>query len=306
MSAKNLSFKDLQCVVAIAECGSFSSAAAVCAITQPTLSERIKRVESQLGINLFERNTRVMKVTSEGEALIRKARELLDGVSEIDEVIASASEPLSGIRRIGVISTLGPYLVPYLLPRMRKQYPELDLVLHEGLTDSLITTLHAGSLDMVIAAAPLDTPGIETCTLFQEPFSLAIPKMHPLADLDVINAADLHGEEMVLLEDGHCLSGQALDVCPVKKRSNRHRLHATSLETVRQMVAAGAGYTLLPYLAVGQKPALTNLIRYCKIAGRRQYSRTIILAWRKSYHRDRDVSLFASLIRASLPKELQE
>ncbi len=301
MSARNLSFRDLQCIVSVAECGSFSRAADACAITQPTLSERVKRVESILGAELFERNKRALKVTPAGEALIRKAGELLDGAGEMDEILASANEPLSGTLRVGIIATLGPNLMPHLLPRMRREYPALDLILQEGLTESLLATLQAGSLDLVIAAAPLDNTGIEQLSLFHEPFCLALSKQHPLATHEVVKAADLSGEDMVLLEEGHCLSGQALDVCPKTRRSNRHRLHATSLETLRHMVAAGAGYTLLPYLAVGKKPPLTDLIRYRNLGGKHQYGRTIVLAWRQSFNRDKDISLFAELIRDCLP-----
>jgi len=306
MSVRNLGFRDLHYVVSVAECKSFSRAAEACAITQPALSERIKRIEATLGVQLFERNKRALRVTPVGERLVRKAQELLDDAVDIDNIIATSHEPLSGPLRVGIIATLGPYLMPLALTHLRGKYPNLQLVLHEGLTDSLIAALHAGSLDVVIAAAPLNASGIEQLELFYEPFVVAIPIGHELAERKVVNAADLRGNDMILLEDGHCLSGQALDVCPAKQRHNGNRLHAMTLETLRHMVATGAGYTLLPSLAVGAKPPLTNLIRYRKLVGKRALGRKIVIAWRKSFNRDADIALFAELIRTSLPADLSQ
>jgi LysR family hydrogen peroxide-inducible transcriptional activator len=306
MRAKDLGFRDLQCVVAVAQTGSFSRAAEACSITQPALSERIKRIESTLGVQLFERNRRALRITRIGEKLVLKAQALLDDIAELDEIVSSSRLPLTGPLRVGVIATLGPYLVPHLLPRLRSSYPDLELILQEGLTESLIASLQAGSLDVVIAAAPLTAPGIDHLDLFQEPFVLAVPIDHELAQRDLVDAADLRGDEMILLEDGHCLSGQALDVCPAKQRKNHNRLHAMTLETLRHMVASGAGYTLLPSLAVGTNPPLTNLVRYVKLSGKAQYGRRIILAWRRSFTRKVDLELFAALICESIPTNLQK
>ena len=302
MTAKHLGFTDLRYVIAVAECRSFSRAAEACAITQPALSERIKRIENTLGVELFERNKRALRVTPIAENLILKARELLDGADALDEIVASYREPLTGTFRVGVIATLGPYLLPWVLPRIRSDYPELELVLQEGLTQDLLNALKAGSLDVVIAAAPMHTSGIKQLELFEEPFVLAIPVGHELAQRPVIYAADLHGEDMVLLKDGHCLSGHALDVCPAKQRSNNNRLHAMSLETLRHMVASGAGYTLLPSLAVGENPPLSNLIRYESLSGEARYGRKIVLAWRHSFSRKADIECFAGVIHDSLPE----
>jgi LysR family hydrogen peroxide-inducible transcriptional activator len=207
---------------------------------------------------------------------------------------------------VGIIATLGPYLMPLVLPRLRKKYPNLELVLQEGLTDTLIDALQAGSLDVVVAAAPIHGSGLNQLELFDEPFVLAIPVGHELAERKEVHARDLCGDDMVLLEDGHCLSGQALDVCPAKQRRNRNRLHAMTLETLRHMVATGAGYTLLPSLAVGRKPPLTNLIRYKPLAGKRKYGRQIVLVWRQSYRREADITLFADLTCACLPPEFHQ
>jgi len=305
MSIRNLGFRDLQYIVAVAEYGSVSRAAEACAITQPALSERIKRIESTLDVELFERNTRALTVTPVGERLVHKARELLDDAAHIDEIVSSSREPLTGPFRVGIIATLGPYLIPLVLPRLRKRFPNLELILHEGLTEALLASLQAGSLDVVIAAAPLPVSGIDQLDLFYEPFILAIPVEHQLAKRKVVNATDLRGDDMVLLDDGHCLSAQALDVCPAKQRRNRNRLHAMSLETLRHMVAAGAGYSLMPSLAVGAKPPLTKLIHYKTLGGKQQYGRQIVVAARRSYSRHADVDLIVELIRECLPPELR-
>lgn len=305
MSIRNLGFRDLQYVVAVAERLSFSRAAEACAITQPALSERIKRIESTLGVELFERNKRALKVTPVGERLVHRAQTLLDEALDIDRIVSSSHEPLTGPLRVGIIATLGPYLMPLVLPRLRSAYPNLQLVLHEGLTEPLIATLQAGTLDLVIAAAPLNAAGLDQVDLFHEPFVLAVPTGHKFAASRTVNAKDLCGDDMVLLQDGHCLSGQALDVCPARQRHNRNRLHAMTLETLRHMVATGAGYTLLPSLAVGNKPPLSQLIRYRKLGGKRQYGRKIVMAWRQSLNRETDIALFADLVRDSLPRELR-
>ena len=305
MSVRNLGFRDLQYLVAIAELGSFSRAAEACAITQPALSERIKRIESDLSVEIFERSKRGVRVTPVGQRVVLKARELLDGVSQIDDIVSSAHRPLSGPFRVGIIVTLGAYLMPLILPRLRQHYPNLELILQEGLTEPLIAALQSGSLDAVIAAAPLNASGIKQRELFHEPFILAIPIEHEMAKRKSVHVKDLRGDDMVLLHDGHCLSGQALDVCPKKQRHNRQRLHAMTLETLRHMVASGAGYTLLPLLAVGANPPLTKLIRYMELDGKRHYGRKIVIAWRQTYRRETDIEHFARLVSECLPAELK-
>ena len=303
MTIANLSFRDLRYVVAVADSGSVSRAAEACSITQPALSERLKRIEGVLGVELFERSKRATRTTYVGDRLVTQARQLLEKANEVDEIIVRSRTPLSGPLHIGVIATLGPYLMPIVIPELRAQYPELEIVLHEGLTDNLLDSLQAGTLDIVIAAAPLHAAGIDTLDVFHEEFVLAVPHGHRLSAKKRVSASDLCGDEMVLLKDGHCLSGQALDVCPAKQRQNRRRLHAMSLETLRHMVAAGAGYTLLPSLAVGENPLLSDLVHYRKLDGNRTYGRQIVLSWRKSSRRVEDAELFAKTIRDSLPAD---
>jgi len=278
MIIANLGFRDLQYVIAVAEHQSITRAAEACSITQPALSERIKRIESTLDAELFERSKGSIWVTSVGKRFAADARKLLNQITEIDQTISSSNQPLSGPLHVGTITTLGPYLMPYLLPVLRKQFPDLQLVLQESLTDRLLECLQTGLLDVVIAATPLNAHGINSVDLFHEPLILAAPTNHKISASKKVKAKDLCGDDMVLLEDGHCLTGHALDICPAKQRKNRRPLHATTLETLRQMVAIGAGYTLIPSLAVGPKPPLSKMIDYRELSGKRQYGRTIGLA----------------------------
>lgn len=302
MSIAHLGFRDLKYIVTVAETESFTAAAEACAITQPALSERIKRIEQMLDVPLFERTKRAVRVTAVGERVIAKAQELLDEMASIDDIVSQSRAPLTGALRIGIIATLGQYLMPLILPLLTERYPDLVLTIQEGLTESLLATLQAGSLDMVLAAAPIHGPGLVTSDLFYEPFVLAIPAAHSFAKKPKIMPGDLRGDEMVLLEDGHCLAGQALDVCPARQRRNRDRLHAMSPETLRHMVAAGAGYSLLPWLAVGSNPPMTDLVRYRSLDGKRKYGRQIIAAYRASYGRPADIDHLAALIREALPQ----
>ncbi|MBT4161000.1 MAG: LysR family transcriptional regulator [Gammaproteobacteria bacterium] len=302
MSLKHLSFRDLQYILAVAEMGSVSRAAEASHISQPALSERIKRIESILDTTLFRRTGTKTTPTDQGQLLIEHARTILDQVNEVDELLAHEVSLLSKTLRLGIIATLGPYLMPLLLPVLRDQHPALELILHEGLTEALMDQLKQGELDAVIAAAPLMRKGVRTYDLFQELFVLAMPKGHRLEKKAKIHARDLNGSEMVLLEDGHCLSGQALNVCPAKQRKQNKRLHAMSLETLKQMVATGAGYTLLPELSLPQTDPFSNLISYKKLADKKPFGRDIVLATMANESRRADFAVLSETIRNVVPE----
>lgn len=301
MQLKSLGFRDLQYLVAVAEHMNISKAAEACAITQPALSERLKRIESALEVEVFERTKRSLRITPIGERFLLKAREILDELREVETMLQSVQAPLTGPLRMGVIATLGPYLMPHILPALRQQYPKLELTLHEGLTEDLMASMKSGLLDIIIAAAPLPATGIKQVFVFHEPFVLAAPKDHEIASKRQVKSSDLRGDEMVLLEEGHCLSGQALDVCPSRRRQNRKRLHAMSLETLRHMVASGAGYTLLPALAIGHRPTLSKLIKYRRLENKASIGRDIVIAYRDSFSREEDVNALKEVIMSSLP-----
>ena len=304
MSVRYLNLRDLAYLCAVAEYKHFGRAAKASAITQPALSERIRRIEQALDTVIFERTKRSVLLTPTGQQIVDRARKVLDEADEIDAVANAHREPLTGEFRLGVIATLGPYLMPQLLYQLRKEYPKLQLHLTEGLTDGLLDELAAGVQDAVLVALPIHRTALKTKPLFFEPFWLAAPKDHRLADKASVTSRDILGEEMILLEEGHCLSGQALDVCPSNRRGDAARLQSTGLETLRHMVASGVRYTLLPWLAVGDKPTLKELIAYKSFTGKPQ-GRTIGIAWRRTFPRRRDIESFAGFITKHLPRGLE-
>ena len=300
MTARHLNIRDFAYLCAVAEHAHFGRAADACAITQPALSERIRRIEEALDCVVFERTKRSVMLTPTGQRVIDGARKLLDDADQIDALVHSQDKPLTGEFRLGVIATLGPYLIPRLLGSLNKVYPRLQLQLTEGLTEVLLDELVAGSLDAVLAALPLGRGQLVVEPLFFEPFWLAAPKGHSLARKSPVTTRDLRGDEMILLQEGHCLSGQALDVCPSNRRNDVERLQSTGLETLRHMVASGKRYTLLPWLAVGDAPPLKELVTYKPLKGK-QTGRTIAIASRTSFARH----AFASFVLERLADGLQ-
>jgi LysR family transcriptional regulator, hydrogen peroxide-inducible genes activator len=301
MNVSALSLRDLQYIVAVAQHGHFGRAAGACHVSQPALSGQIKKIEELLGIALFERSNRRVAVTEIGQAVVAQARLVLEEAEKIVDLAKAVREALAGSFRLGAIATLGPYLMPHLLGSLRREYPKLELILKEGLTDGLLAELRAGRLDAVLAARTFDEDGLTVFPLFTEPFLLTLPKNHALAGRTLIKVTDLRAAEMVLLEDGHCLRDQAIEMCPANRRGNIKELHATSLETLRHLVASGAGYTLMPMLAVTQDERLKELIRYRRVEGK-DIGRAIALVCRDRFPRKRDVELLAEFIRRHRPK----
>jgi LysR family hydrogen peroxide-inducible transcriptional activator len=330
MNIGGLTLRDLQYVVAVADYRHFGKAARACHVSQPALSGQIKKIERYLGVTLFERNIRPARraagssagrvaasselvqgrrdhetgsvtTTEVGKAVVAQARVVLEEAEKILTAAKSTREPLAGPFRLGAIATLGPYLMPHLLGPLRRKYPKLELNLTEGLTDDLIDELHAGRLDAVLAAQTFDPAGLYVLPLFVEPFLLTLPKSHPLESRDPVKVGDLKASEMVLLEDGHCLRDQTIAVCPPNRRGNIKEMHVTSLETLRHLVASGAGYTLMPLLAVSDDPRLKELIRYRRLEGKNT-GRTIVLACRERFPRRNEVELLGHFIRTHLPR----
>lgn len=246
----NINLRDLRYLVALADYKHFGKAADACYVSQPTLSAQLKKLEDALGVQLIERTQRQVRLTAIGEDLVARARRVL---READDIVAAArqyQDPLTGRLYMGFIPTLGPYLLPYIVPVIRERWPQLQLYLFEDQTQRLLTQLREGHLDAVVLALPVETQGLETIELFTEAFVVALPKQHPLARKTKLRTADLDGETVLLLEDGHCLRDQALAICDTAHAPERRDFRATSLETLRHMVGAGAGITLLPQLAV--------------------------------------------------------
>lgn len=297
MNIAGLSLRDLEYVVAVDEQRHFGRAAERCAVSQPSLSAQVRKLEELLGVPLFERTSRRVLPTPQGEAVIRQARKVLEEARRLLAIAAGMEGALVGSLSLGAIQTLGPYLFPHVLPVIRRCHPELELVLSEGRTDGLLEDLREGRLDTVLLALPIQAEGLEAEALYFEPFLVAHPAGHRLEGLPSILLADLDPGELVLLEEGHCLRDQALAVCGATARGMRH---ATGLETLRHMVAAGAGYTLMPQLAAGPGSDVGGLVCYRPVDGDPP-GRIIGLVWRASDPRGPGLRELAERLRAAPP-----
>ena len=246
-----MNLRDLEYLVAVGEQRHFGKAADVCNVSQPTLSTQLKKLEQELGVALIERNPRHVMLTAAGERVAERARVILDEAATIRAVAHQANDPEGGTVRMGLFPTLAPYLLPHVVPALHDRYPNIELLLIEEKTETLLERLRTGSLDVAVLALPVHGDHLEQQKLFTEDFVLAVPTGHPLAATGgLVDPSVLAGEQVLLLEEGHCLRDQALSVCRLTGASERRGFRATSLETLRQMVAAGVGITLLPELAV--------------------------------------------------------
>ncbi|MBC7944732.1 MAG: LysR family transcriptional regulator [Burkholderiales bacterium] len=295
-----MTLQELRYLVAVADEGHFARAAEVCHVGQPTLSTQLKKLEDYLGVALFERNKRHLTPTPVGEEIIAEARVALEVMERIRELARQGHDAMDGPLRLGVIPSLGPYLIPHLLPLIHDAYPKLRLFLREDLTANLLEQLRCVKLDALLLALPVHSEGLDVMELFREPFHLALPAGHPLALQKQVHEHDLATQPLLLLEEGHCLRDQALEICASRER--RDEVAATSLETLRQMVAAGVGCTLLPALATlpGMGAIQSRLIEIRPFAAPAP-SRTIGVVWRHRYPRESTVRCLAELILAHLP-----
>src|SRR5579872_5647754 len=244
-----LKLKDLRYLVAVADLRHFGRAAARCFVSQPTLSAQLKKLEQSLGVQLIERTPNNVSLTAPGEEVVARARRIIEASEEVVALAAAARDPLGGRLRVALLPTIGPYLLPQIAPLIRRRLPRLQLQLYEYQTTPMLEKLHAGELDAGILALPVELAGLESRELYREPFLVALPERHPLAAHETLRAGDIKSERLLLLEEGHCLRDQALEVCSRAGVREAQDFRATSLETLRQMVAAGAGVTLLPELA---------------------------------------------------------
>ncbi len=276
-----MNLRALQYFVKLAELKHFSHAAEACFVSQPTLSTQIMKLEEELGVQLVERIPRKVKLTAVGKEIADRARRVLRDIDQIRVTARRSSDPETGSLRLGIFPTLAPYLLPHVVPGIRARFPQLKLQLAEEKSGDIVRLLDEGELDAALLSLPLDENGLEVEILFEEPFMLALPQSHPLADQRVVKLADLEGSELLLLADGHCLRDHALEVCALSGASERVDFHATSMETLRQMVAAEVGITLMPILAVKPPIAVTDNMALRPFAAPAP-SRTIALVWRRS------------------------
>lgn len=245
----DIKLKDLRYLVAVADTRHFGRAAEKCFVSQPTLSAQLKKLEDYLGVQLIERQPKNVSLTEAGEQIVSRARRMLEASEEVVTLARAHRDPLAGRLRVALLPTIGPYLLPRVSQPIRKALPRLELRLYEYQTEQILERLESGEIDLGVLALPIDADGFETKSLFTEPFVVAMPDQHRLAKRDTVKVDDLNGETLLLLEDGHCLRDQALEVCSRIDLHEKQDFRATSLETLRQMVATGAGVTLLPELA---------------------------------------------------------
>lgn len=276
-----MNLRDLKYLVALADHKHFGHAAAACFVSQPTLSTQIKKLEDELGVPLVERAPRKVMLTPAGRDAAERARRIVAEVEQMKEAARRSQDPEAGTVRLGIFPTLGPYLLPHVVPRIRARFPQLELLLVEEKSDVLLSRLREGKLDAGLLALPLQDDQLHTEFLFEEPFLLAVPEAHPLASRDSLALGELSNQQLLLLEDGHCLREQALDVCRISGANEKSEFRATSLETLRQMVAANVGITLLPTLAVKPPVARSDNIHLLGFSDSHP-SRRIALVWRRS------------------------
>jgi LysR family transcriptional regulator, hydrogen peroxide-inducible genes activator len=290
-----MNLKDLKYLVALADTGHFGKAAERSFVSQPTLSAQLKKLEEYLGVKLVERQPKNVQLTEVGRQIVIRARRMLDEGDEIVALARSNTDPFAGKLKIALIPTVGPYLLPRVMQRIRKGLPHLGLMLYEYQTEALLKRLHDGEIDLGIMAMPALADGVESRDLYRENFTVALPNNHPLADKSNIKVQDLKGHTLLLLEDGHCLRDQALEVCSRVDVKEAEDFRATSLETLRQMVVAGLGVTLLPEMAVespfGSQRGLT-VRQFAKPAP----SRTVGAVWRKTTTRGAAINAVCDLI----------
>jgi LysR family transcriptional regulator, hydrogen peroxide-inducible genes activator len=245
----DLKLKDLRYLVAVADTRHFGQAAARCFVSQPTLSAQLKKLEEYLGVQLVERHPRRIAMTEAGTQVVARARRIIEASDEIVALAELQRDPLAGRLRMALLPTIGPYLLPLVAARIRRKLPRIELLLYEYQTGPMLEHLQAGDVDLGILALPVPADGLVERDLFDEPFVVAVPEQHALASRKALKPTDLNGETLLLLEDGHCLRDQALEVCARAQLHEKQDFRATSLETLRQMVASGGGITLLPLLA---------------------------------------------------------
>ena len=307
-----MTLTELKYIVAVAREKHFGRAADACYVSQPTLSVAVKKLEEELELKLFERNANEVTVTPLGEEIVRQAQSVLEQAANIREIAKRGKDPLAGALKLGLIYTIGPYLLPDLVRQMIRLTPQMPLMLPENFTLRLLEMLRTGEIDCAILAEPFPDTGLALAELYDEPFFAAVPTNHPLAAHATVSTEVLRNETMLLLGTGHCFRDHVLEVCPEFARfsSNaegiRKTFEGSSLETIKHMVAAGMGVTLVPRLsipkeALGAKPRRRKdeaaYVKYLPFEGDPP-TRRVALAWRKSFTRYEAIAALRNAIYA--------
>jgi LysR family transcriptional regulator, hydrogen peroxide-inducible genes activator len=299
-----MTLTELRYIVAVARERHFGRAAETCFVSQPTLSVAVKKLEDELGLVLFERGPEV-SLTPSGQKIVEQAQRVLEEASRIREIAAAGRDPLAGPLRLGAIYTIGPYLLPKLIPILRKAAPAMQLLIQENFTHRLAEELKSGEVDVILIALPFEQPGIVTRAVYDEPFLVAVPKGHPWENRKRVTSEELTNESLLLLGEGHCFRDQVLEICHTVRSRERSPLSKTveggSLETIRQMVAGGVGVTVLPATSTTTGGGPADLIRILPFA-RPVPMRRVGLAWRRSFPRPEAIEVLRkSILACNLP-----
>ncbi len=296
-----MTLTELRYIVAVAREKHFGHAAEACFVSQPTLSVAIKKLEDELDVKIFERGGSEVSVTPLGEAIVRQAQQVIEQAAAIKEIAARGKDPLAGPLKLGIIYTIGPYLLPALVRQVIEHTPQMPLMLQENFTVKLLDMLRTGELDCAVMAEPFPDSGLAVAPLYDEPFLAAVPKAHPLAKRKSISAEELKRETMLLLGAGHCFRDQVLEVCPEFARFSagadgiRKSFEGSSLETIKHMVASGMGVTVVPRLSVPTDPQPhVKYIPFDKPAP----TRRVVLAWRRSFTRYEAIAALRNAVYA--------
>ena len=298
-----MTLNELRYIVAVARERHFGHAAESCHISQPTLSVAVRKLEDELGVTLFERGPGEMTMTPIGRRIVEQAQRVLEEAAVIRQLASQGQDELAGMLRLGVIYTIGPYLLPQLIPRLHRRAPNMPLQIEESYTALLGARLKAGDLDVLILSLPFDEPGVATQAVYEEPFVVLMPLGHPLEAATQVDAATLARQDLLLLGPGHCFRDQVLRFCPecnrlsVTSDNMQRTLEGSSLETIRLMVATGIGITVLPYTSVNGYAYPSDLLSVRPFEAPAP-TRVVALAWRKSFPRQRVIALLAEAIRA--------
>lgn len=287
--------KQLRYLCAVVDHGHFGKAARACHVSQSTLSAGILELEEALGASLLERNNRNLVLTALGEEVVARAQNLLLEVEDLVSLCAASTEPFSGSLRLGVIPTIAPFMLPGLLKALREEHPRFRPFIREDQSQPLIDALHHGELDVLLLALPFPAEAVDTLELFRDRFYLAAPSDHPLAARKEVATEDLRGQELLLLEDGHCLREHSLEACKLRDSDVSVPYQATSLTTIMQMVASGIGVTLLPGMALAAGVVPVNEVTVVPFADA-AVSRAIGLMWRKKTPRKTEFRMLANFI----------
>ena len=296
-----MTLTELRYIVAVSQKNHFGKAAQACFVSQPTLSIAIKKLEEELGVRLFERSSKnEIRITEIGQRIIDQAYIVLQQAQMLNEIAQQGKDPLSGQFKLGVIYTIGPYLLPGLIPMLTKSVPDLKLIIEENFTANLFQSLKQGTLDAIVISYPFEEPGIETAPLYEEPFIVALPNNHAWKDRDAIPPEDLASQDLMLLGSGHCFRDQVIKACPNCMSGNSEltrTLEGGSLETIWHMVAAGTGITVLPRTSIMHNHINENMIDI-KPFKSPSPSRTVAIAWRKHYPRQEAIDSIRDTIQA--------